>query len=251
MRNDKLLIDLLGRATKVKCKDDFVALIEDCVSRVMPHEIMICGIGSVRSDGSFIQKYLNLGYPLGYFNAIKGSDGKVDTPLMKIWRQTHQPVLYQSRRDESLYPAEWVALVEKFELRNVIGHGALDLNGPCSSYFIFSRLPSEVGQDEVEILNLITPHLHTALTRISGELQLQLDRSEFVHTLSERQMEILSWINVGKSNWEIAQIVDTTRANVKYHVEQIYQKLGVSTRVQAVAYAKDIGILPPFRNAHE
>jgi transcriptional regulator EpsA len=251
MRNDKLLIDVLSRATEVKSRNDFVALIKDSVTRVLPHEIMICGMGIVHPDGSVIQKFLNLGYPLGYYNAIKNSDGKVDTPLMKIWRQTHVPVLYQAGRDEEKYSAEWVALINKFDLRNIIGHGALDLNGPFSSYFIFSRLPGEVGEYEVEVLNLITPHLHNALTRISSELALSPDQPDFVFALSERQKEILGWINVGKSNWEIAQIVDTTQANVKYHVEQIYQKLGVSTRVQAVAYAKDLGILPSFRGSDQ
>jgi transcriptional regulator EpsA len=248
MRQDKLLIDVLSRATEVESKNEFIALMTESVPQVLPHEIMICGIGSVRPDGSFVQKFLNLGYPLDYYYAMQSSDGKVDSPLMKQWRETCKPVLYQSGRDEAHYPANWVALVDRYDLRNIVGHGALDLNGPCSSYFIFSRLPTQVGRYEVEVLNLITPHLHNALTRIAGELSVQPATPDFVHALSERQVEILNWINVGKSNWEIAQIVDTTRANVKYHVEQIYHKLGVSSRVQAVAYAKDLGLLPPFRS---
>jgi transcriptional regulator EpsA len=249
MGKETLLIDVLTRATAVKSKRDFISLIQESVTQVLPHEVMICGMGTVRPDGSFVQKFLNLGYPIEYYHAMKSSDGKVDSPLMKIWRATHQPVLYQAGRDDAQYPAAWVALVEKYDLRNIVGHGALDLNGPYSSYFIFSRLSTEVGQDEVKVLNLITPHLHNALTRVSSELALQPDQSEIMHALSARQIEILSWINVGKSNWEIAQIVDTTQANVKYHVEQIYHKLGVSSRVQAVAFAKDIGILPPLRSA--
>ena len=33
-------------------------------------------------------------------------------------------------------------------MRNTIGHGVLDLTGTFSSYFIFSRLPVEVGPRE-------------------------------------------------------------------------------------------------------
>lgn len=249
MENEAQLIDVLRLATAVNSKDDFMHLMADSVNRILPHEIMICGIGAIRPFGSFVHRFLNRGYPLGYYHSMQNKEGKVDSPLMKRWRQTRKPVLFQSGRDDAEYAADWVALVKQYDLRNLIGHGVLDLKGPTSSYFIFSRLSAEVGAHEAEVISLITPHLHNALARIEAELEPQSGHPDFVQPLTARQLEILGWINVGKSNWEIARIVDTTRANVKYHVEQIYQKLGVSSRIQAVAYAKDLGILPPFRNA--
>jgi transcriptional regulator EpsA len=248
MGREAEVIDVLRMATSVNSKDDFMRLIDESVQRVLPHEIMICGIGAIRPFGSFVHRYLNRGYPLGYYHSMKDAEGRVDSPLMQRWRQTLKPVVFQSGRDDADYPDAWVALVKKFDLRNLIGHGVLDMKGPCSSYFIFSRLANEIGAEEAETLSLITPHLHSAMVRIEMELEQQAGCPQFVQPLTARQLEILGWINNGKSNWEIARIVDTTQANVKYHVEQIYQKLGVSTRVQAVACAKDLGILPRRRD---
>jgi transcriptional regulator EpsA len=248
MERDKLLLDVLNRCTEVSSPDEFLAMIAGPVARLMPHDIMICGIGGTSADGNYVQKYLNRDYPLDYYYAMQRTDGKVNSPLIQEWRRTHQPVVYQSRRDEHKYPEDWVALFDKYELRNLVGHGVLDLSGPFSSYFIFSRLPNEVGRNEVDILNLITPHLHTALSRISPLVPVFDYRPDAQKKpLTPRQLEILSWINEGKSNWEIAVILDTTQANVKYHVDQIFQKLNVSTRIQAVSAAKDLGLLAPSR----
>jgi transcriptional regulator EpsA len=248
MGRDKLLLEVLHHCTAVCSPDEFLAMIAGPVAQLMPHEIMICGIGGTSQDGNFVQKYLNRDYPLDYYYAMQKPDGKVNSPLIQEWRRTRQPVVYQSDRDEHHYPIDWVALFNKYDLRNLVGHGVLDLSGPFSSYFIFSRLPNEVGKNEVDILNLITPHLHTALSRISPLVPIFDYRPEAQKKpLTARQMEILSWINEGKSNWEIAVILNTTQANVKYHVDQIFQKLGVSTRIQAVSTAKDLGLLIPSR----
>ncbi|HEY8102640.1 MAG TPA: helix-turn-helix transcriptional regulator [Burkholderiaceae bacterium] len=250
MDRDKLLLDVLNACTEVLTPNDFMTMISGPVARLMPYEIMICGIGGTGPDGNYVHKFLNRDYPLEYYYALQQSNGKVNSPLIQLWRQTQQPVIYQSGRDDHQFPQDWVALFNKYDLRNSVGHGVLDLSGPFSSYFIFSRLPVEAGQNEIAILNLITPHLHHALARISPLIPVFDFHSESPQKqLTARQLEILSWINEGKSNWEIAAIINTTKANVKYHVDQIFQKLGVSTRIQAVACAKEIGLLPPSRSS--
>jgi transcriptional regulator EpsA len=250
MDRDKLLLDVLNACTEVLTPDDFMAMITGPAVRLMPHEIMICGIGGIGTDGNYVHKFLNHGYPLEYYYSLQQPNGKVNSPLVQRWRQTQQPVIYQSGRDDHQFPTDWVALFNKYDLRNSVGHGVLDLSGPFSSYFIFSRLSNEVGQNETAILNMITPHLHHALARISPLIPAFDFRPEKPQKqLTARQMEILAWINEGKSNWEIAVILTTTKANVKYHVDQIFQKLGVSTRIQAVACAKELGLLAPSRSS--
>lgn len=51
--------------------------------------------------------------------------------------------------------------------------------------------------------------------------------------LSGLQTEILSWIAAGKSNAEIAIILDVPAGRVDYHVSHILKTLNVATRVQA------------------
>lgn len=61
--------------------------------------------------------------------------------------------------------------------------------------------------------------------------------------LTEREAEVLLWIARGKSNRDIAEILDLSPRTVNKHLEQIYAKLGVENRASAAALAiRAIGI---------
>ncbi|MFL0250333.1 LuxR C-terminal-related transcriptional regulator [Clostridium neuense] len=58
--------------------------------------------------------------------------------------------------------------------------------------------------------------------------------------LSEREKEVLKVLCEGHSNKEICEILNISLATVKTHLINIYSKLGVSNRVQAVEKAKKV-----------
>ena len=62
--------------------------------------------------------------------------------------------------------------------------------------------------------------------------------------LSERELEVLRLMAEGLTNTEIAAGLVIAHSTVKTHVNRIYSKLGVSTRTQAVARARQLQILP-------
>ena len=55
--------------------------------------------------------------------------------------------------------------------------------------------------------------------------------------LTRREMEVLSWLARGKSNWEIAVLMEIRPATVGKHLEHIYPKLGVENRTSAATFA--------------
>ncbi len=61
--------------------------------------------------------------------------------------------------------------------------------------------------------------------------------------LSERELEVLHLLVRGDSNQEIAEGLVITIDTVKRHVSNIFSKLGVHTRVRAVARARALGLL--------
>ncbi len=63
--------------------------------------------------------------------------------------------------------------------------------------------------------------------------------------LSVRQVEVLDLVAKGLSNKEIGVILGLTYEGIKHHLQQIYQKLGVSTRAEATSEALRRGILQP------
>jgi DNA-binding CsgD family transcriptional regulator len=61
--------------------------------------------------------------------------------------------------------------------------------------------------------------------------------------VTPRQSEVLHWIAVGKSDWEIGQILNISAKTVNYHVEKAKKRFGVATRIQAVMAAARMGML--------
>lgn len=55
--------------------------------------------------------------------------------------------------------------------------------------------------------------------------------------LTRREAEVLSWVSVGKTNRDIAEILGMSPRTVNKHLERIYVKLGVETRSAASAVA--------------
>ncbi len=60
---------------------------------------------------------------------------------------------------------------------------------------------------------------------------------------TERELEVLHLIAAGASNEEIAERLVIAIGTVKRHVSNIFGKLTVSNRTQAVARAQAIGLL--------
>jgi DNA-binding NarL/FixJ family response regulator len=64
-----------------------------------------------------------------------------------------------------------------------------------------------------------------------------LERLQARMPLTRREGEVLLWLARGKSNRDIAQILNVSYRTIDKHLEQIYPKLGVEARTAAVAMA--------------
>ena len=69
------------------------------------------------------------------------------------------------------------------------------------------------------------------------------DYSQPKKLLNEREIEILHLIAAGLTNLEIAHELVFAESTVKWHAGHIYRKLGVRNRTQALARAKELGLL--------
>lgn len=61
--------------------------------------------------------------------------------------------------------------------------------------------------------------------------------------LSERKMEILRALANAMSNKRVAQVLGVSPETVKWHLKNVYGKLGVFGRDDAVARARDLGLV--------
>jgi DNA-binding CsgD family transcriptional regulator len=90
---------------------------------------------------------------------------------------------------------------------------------------------TQIGPDEY-LLRLVEGEVGDDQTLLKRKL-----------TVTDREAEVLLWIARGKSNRDIAEILDLSPRTVNKHLEQIYAKLGVENRASAAALAvRTIGI---------
>ena len=75
--------------------------------------------------------------------------------------------------------------------------------------------------------------------------KLAVDTDKFYenHDVSHREQEILRFVAAGLSNRDIAQAVHLSEATIKWHLHNLFTKLGVRSRTQAVLKGKNMGLL--------
>lgn len=70
------------------------------------------------------------------------------------------------------------------------------------------------------------------------------ETTDLVEKLTPREREILEFLAQRKSNRDVAEALVLSIHTVKWHNRQIYGKLGVSNREQAVTRARTLGLVP-------
>lgn len=65
--------------------------------------------------------------------------------------------------------------------------------------------------------------------------------------LTPRELECLQWCALGKTTWEIGQLLDISEAAVNFHMTNIRSKCDVNSRRQAVTKAIQLGLIRPPR----
>jgi LuxR family maltose regulon positive regulatory protein len=65
--------------------------------------------------------------------------------------------------------------------------------------------------------------------------------------LSPREITIVELIGRGQSNKEMARQLGIAPETVKTHIKNIFLKLGVERRAQAIARARALGLIEPGR----
>lgn len=124
---------------------------------------------------------------------------------------------------------------------------------------LLKELP--VSHQKNEVLTRLNRHAHRLLEELAGEpaeMQAPAEqafnpapRIDLSYELSERELDILQGITVGLSNQEIARQMVIAESTVKWHVKNIYSKLQVHNRVQAIIKAQKLQLLYPYHTIRQ
>jgi LuxR family maltose regulon positive regulatory protein len=116
--------------------------------------------------------------------------------------------------------------------------------------FLISGIRSQIekGKD-LRAKGTLLPYVDTLLAAFGNQLHsvrpaAPVGNSEIlVEPLSERELAVLKLISAGFSNREIADKLFIEIGTVKTHINNIYSKLNVHSRTQAIARSRDLSLL--------
>jgi LuxR family maltose regulon positive regulatory protein len=110
----------------------------------------------------------------------------------------------------------------------------------------FVRIFLDEGAPMAELLRqAVAQDLHAsyALRLLTAMREAAAVPQPLVEPLSERELEVLRRVAAGYSNQEIAQDLVVAVSTIKKHISNIYSKLEVGSRTQAIARARELGLL--------
>ncbi|MFY7906735.1 MAG: response regulator transcription factor [Burkholderiaceae bacterium] len=210
------------------------------VVKVLPFGMVACGYGRLHAGGVATDYILTANFPLVHFHEICNPSGGIETPLLRRWLKTEEAFFFDPRihHDWPELSHQWMSAFKKNDLRTAVVNGMFDYESYVGTYFSFHRVPHRSLKSAVTTLSQLTLTLHETLCRVisSVERQEQLVRPPW-ELLSQRELEILTWVGRGRVNAEIAKMFFISESTVKHHISRMMLKLGMSNRVQlASAY---------------
>ncbi len=235
---DQLLVNI-ECALRVKKRPDFFSWVQGVFQAMIPHECLICALATPGGGG--LQMDWMASFPVSppqFAELSRPDDGLVHQLINRWQRSAWRPVRVEPEDDLGAGADEvLIRLLDGMRLRNTVAHGLPGLDGRPLGFFAFFQVGGKITQQHVRRLQLLLPYLHAAFLRAS------IDRPQITETrpgptadvLTQRESEILHWVQRGKSNSEIAQILSISPLTVKNHVQKILRKLNVQNRAQAVA----------------
>ena len=98
---------------------------------------------------------------------------------------------------------------------------------------------STVMNDEI----FLPPDIATSFFRIFHFYAGRSLRGHCPIHLTDREQEVLNWLIKGASNEEISRYLHVSIATVKAHLTSVFEKLGVTSRTQAIVKALKLGLV--------
>jgi transcriptional regulator EpsA len=238
----------LDASLRVHARAHFFSWTQGLLQSLIRHELLICTLclgkpPAFRADGfSMTTPEPTL------FSDMFLRDTAVAPSLLKTWEERrYQPVVVEVSSASPIGGGGFVRELEKLGATQLLVHGVHDAEGRALSLFVFACRPGSVTSRQAYLAQLLAPSLHCAWvrTQLAKRSEAAGDKAAGGSVLTVRELDILKWIYLGKSNFEIGAILKISPLTVKNHVQKILRKLNVVNRTQAIGKSLELRILNP------
>jgi transcriptional regulator EpsA len=237
---------VVTHSVTVRSHFDMLIWLQDDMQRYLPHDIMLAAWGDFEKTDlqhDIISPLLSV--------RSRNADPEIIAPLLRALFSRWVEFGFQAftiEADDNGFPLQYTsrpcALSEAVKtMRSGMVHGIKDeqANHHCL-YIIFSSQASYSERARFA-MPMLLPYIDSALRQVT-QLPRQVTAVEPVppeisfKDLTKREIQILFWVALGKTNPEIGKILFISGHTVKNHMQRVFKKLNVVNRAQAVGSYK-------------
>jgi transcriptional regulator EpsA len=216
------------------------------LQNLVKHDLLVCGLCGARPASYEVDCFASPWIDPQQMAALFQRDAELVEQLITEWvKNDFHPVVYNAGGAGAPSRGAFAAELQRIGAQRVVVHGTYNALGKPVSLFALAGAPRAPGREQLLIVELIVPFLHLAWMR--SQLKRQVEGAaatpKSASPLTEREAEILHWVHLGKSNFEIGAILNISPFTVKNHLHKILRKLNAQNRAHAVSKALALHIL--------
>ena len=238
----------------LKTHFEILCWLQGRLQEFLPHEIMISAWGNF-STGVIRNDIIT---PIQSLRSTD-SDEKSITPLMlelfSCW-DTFGNKPYAMNVGENGFQIMHTSKdfeIKKYlkKMRSVMVHGIKDQRGSYDSLYIIFSSENYYNEINRTAMSYMMPSIDSTLRQVKHLPHQAHVKNELIsvkssvvnennHYLSAREVEVMEWVKLGKTNYEIGSILNISGFTVKNHMSRVFKKMEVSNRAQAVGKFNEI-----------
>jgi DNA-binding CsgD family transcriptional regulator len=244
------LVDFIVRSNEAKSIDELYRLLEEVLKNECGYDRVIfslmsshhslalkAGHGIMRNyPDDWMKHYIEHGYehldPVRRFGFRHVGPFIWDTLPLLMDLDPKQQLCLNMGREAGLFNGAAVCL------RGVVGEMA-GIGGASSTSQ--GMLNEKEQKYRLGMLNAISQQFYVIFCSLHQ--RVSVEGKEVL--LTEKELEVMRYLAIAKSNGDISDILSISPHTVDFHVRNILRKMGVSNRMSAIMKAVHVGILEP------
>jgi transcriptional regulator EpsA len=256
------MLQVVQRSLGVRSHGDLFHWLQEDLQRFIPHDVVIAAWG----DFSMGLICFDVVSPIDGLRTDRFSDRVIEpfaNALFSRWLACgNTPFTINSSSGFDFQPFEDQATVTGLHrMQGGVVHGIKDRRGRHDCIYILLGSTDLADGKARDSLRFMLPYIDAAFRQVPPlpEQYFDIGRPTVVNQrlpsdqdfdtqlpvggLSGREMEIMEWVRMGKTNHEIGIILDISAFTVKNHMQRIFKKLDVMNRAQAVSKVETLSRL--------
>lgn len=249
-----VFMEVMEESLRIQYRSHMFNWLQRGVQYLLAHEVMLLGVRSAESS-IFDYEYFTSSRYFGdaQFQQVLNPEHGVVHQAFDVWSGAGVPVFVDAdissgqKQNHVVLHMDQTKIIHS-ELKRFVVHGYGDSRSKMATLVMFGRLGATTSARTAYLLELLMPHLHCAILKVTSNKsffspQNAVNGNQGNKKLTKRESEVLQWLQVGKTNWEISSILEVSPLTVKNHVQNILRKLEVDSRSQAVVKATKMGLI--------